>query len=205
MNRLTIVLLTTTLFAIPIHAMEDVTKKARRDLGGALCEAVRTTKGLGYVRLLIENDADVNYSNDDGFTPLMYAAHYVALETCEVLIAAGADLYPMGWSPLSLAAKSAFTDRQITCELLVEKMLSTPDAKQKEGIYAFLLCLKRMHPRQWHNLCDVFKVPLRAMIKEENNDAVFVRVQGIKREPLKEHLLRKYFSNQGKVKQNENN
>jgi ankyrin repeat protein len=59
------------------------------------------------VKLLIENGADLNKSNNDGCTPLHLAATYGHLEVIKLLIENGADIHKSdngGCTPLHIAA-----------------------------------------------------------------------------------------------------
>ena len=62
------------------------------------------------VRALVEEGADVNAARADGATPLLWAAHWDALEAVDLLLTAGADVDAAddhGVTPLERAAENA--------------------------------------------------------------------------------------------------
>ena len=83
---------------------------------------------------LLEQGADVNARNKDGWTPLHVAAKEDAAATAEVLLDQGADVNAretlFGWTPLHLAA--AKEDASATAEVLLQQNADL-NAKDKFG------------------------------------------------------------------------
>lgn len=99
-------------------------------------------------------------------------------ELCELYIKAGADLLfvnKWGVGPL----KSAVIGSDMaTAELLGKKMLTIPSEEQKERIYAFLGCLKRIaadgFPLMYNK--DIRRLIVRTAIKQENLPLVLEQI-----------------------------
>ena len=82
--------------------------------------------------LLIDNGADVNAKDIDGWTPLRKAAWHGRKEIVELLIANGADVNPQdvnGWTPLHQAARNGHKE---IAELLIAKGADVT-AKNEDG------------------------------------------------------------------------
>src|SRR5271157_506054 len=72
------------------------------------------------VRTLLASRVDVNASEEDGATPLHWAAHWDDLETADLLVRAGANVNAtnvLGVTPLSLACTNGSAS-------MVEKLLA---------------------------------------------------------------------------------
>ena len=72
------------------------------------------------VKLLIENGADINKSNNDGWTSLYLAVNKRHLEVIKLLIENGADINKSnnnGWTPLNIAANNGHLE---IVKLLIE-------------------------------------------------------------------------------------
>ena len=83
----------------------------------ALFDAVKRRGNIEAVKQAIAAGADVNAKDDEGLTPLHYAAYYSHKETVELLITEGADLNAKsyGETPLDLAIRLGQTE---TADLL---------------------------------------------------------------------------------------
>lgn len=169
--------------------------------------------------MLIDANADVNKVDGRGQTALEWAALNSSLDICKRLINAGADVNhinkitrfhdcrgnPDGYklAPLARAvmAVKPGTDRQLICELLVEKMLSS-DKAQKQSMLALMISLKSKKliipgayiPDVRRLLCK----SLSGAIREENAPRVLAVIKELPawkdyhRERIN-NLLKKYF------------
>jgi hypothetical protein len=96
------------------------------------------------VTLLLENGADVNTKDNDGWTPLMHAAEKGHKEVVELLIEKGADVNTKdndGWTPLMYASKN--NDLEII-RLLLEKGANV-NLTDKYGQTALILASANGH------------------------------------------------------------
>jgi hypothetical protein len=75
-----------------IEAGVDINGVLDERAGPSLLTTAALYHRLGMIDLLLENGADVNIQNGDGYTPLMLAARKGDLDTVEKLSSAGADL-----------------------------------------------------------------------------------------------------------------
>ncbi len=74
-------------------SMLDRWEASPDDLDYILMEAVVRTDNIRLVTALLEKGADVNYTDKDGYTPLLNAAHYnTNPQIIEALLSAGADI-----------------------------------------------------------------------------------------------------------------
>lgn len=159
----------------------------------------------------------INLSGGDFQTPLMVAARHNRLDVCKFLVQKGADVCKVNavqHGPLEWACEGADSsrhhrlndeDRFEACRFLVEKMLTLPSVQQKERIYTFLMCMKRLHPAQYpySHIKNMFKGHLQQLIKRENRPKIIERVnllwtcpQQVEKTHRKEaqlHLLRACF------------
>jgi len=89
------------------------------------------------VTLLLENGADVNTKDNDGWTPLMHAAEKGHKEVVELLIEKGADVNIQdedGWTALMFASQNGHKE---VVELLIEKGADV-NAKDYFGLTALM-------------------------------------------------------------------
>jgi ankyrin repeat protein len=144
---------------------------------------------------LIAAKASANALGPCDYPPLALAATRGLQEIVCLLIQAGANVYHRTSHIGNTALREAAVAQNIPlCELLVEKMLCILRKKQKQEMYTFLNCLQRNFDRgTYHNLRDVFKEPLRAMIREENAPRAQRAIDKLKYDGIKQHLLQKYF------------
>ena len=90
-----------------IAAGADVNAKMNDNGFTPLMAAAFNEKNHGVCDVLIAAGAEVNARDNEGLTPLMYAARNSTAEACQKLIAAGAEVNAKknnGWTPLILAA-----------------------------------------------------------------------------------------------------
>lgn len=190
------ILFFTVLFAATSQAMEQAPSQSGY-LGKELISAIVNCKDTEVQRLLDMNadmSAVVNYVNVYNVTPLMCAAHEGKKHICELLIKKGADIFYTNAAGNSALERAASWSCQPVSEFFVEKMLSIPTEAQKARVHAFAQCLKRICPNQFHNVSDVFKPHLRALIIKENTHKACRAVCALYESPTKNHLIEKYFA-----------
>jgi ankyrin repeat protein len=163
---------------------------------------------LAILAQLIAAKANVNALGPCDNSPLALAVAKRSQELVCMLIQAGADIhYSRCYYEFSsgkvqnvaLDVATLINDLPI-CQLLVEKMLCILNEKQKQGIYTFLNCLRRNFDRgSYHHLRDVFKEPLRAMIREENTLKAQIAINGLTKSDIKQRLIEKYIRRQNNL------
>ena len=105
MNRICIAALMTVMICGSGCGPSEREIEATEKLLSAWDKDIIKSTTVDYIRLLISEGADVNASNKDGGTPLMYAANYSSTtEIVTLLIEAGADVnarhHNDGWTVL---------------------------------------------------------------------------------------------------------
>ncbi|WP_298829407.1 ankyrin repeat domain-containing protein [uncultured Piscinibacter sp.] len=101
----------------------------------ALALAVRRESPRAFAMLLAHPDTDVNALNSAGESALMLAAIAGDLETCDRLLARGANVQQPGWSPIHYAASGPGTK-------IVERLLdrgAAVDAEAPNGTTPLML------------------------------------------------------------------
>lgn len=164
-------------------------------LDHVLRSALRGKGNTSVLAQLIPAKASANALGPCDYPPLALAATRGLQETVCLLIQAGANVYHRAKHMGNTALREAAVTKNLPlCELLVEKMLYILNANQQQRIYTFLNCLQRKCGRgTYRNLQNVFKEPLRAMIKEENAPRAQRAIDKLKESDTKQHLLQKYF------------
>lgn len=104
------------------------------------------------MQVLVDAGADVNQCNENGYTPLHYAAGLFHPEAVRILLAAGADptvRNKNGDMPLNLLLASEFAEcRQMLKEAMRARGLSVPDGPS--------ITLDELH-RQWNREAIIFR------------------------------------------------
>lgn len=164
-------------------------------LDHVLRSALRGEGNPSVLAHLIAAKAHVNPLGPCDYPPLALAATRGLQETVCLLIQAGANVYHRAKHMGNTALREAAVTKNIPlCELLVEKMLNIFNEKQQQRTYTFLNCLQRTFDRgSYHNLRNVFKEPLRAIIREENAPRAKRAIDKLKESDIKQLLLQKYF------------
>ncbi len=84
----------------------------------AIMQAMRDNAWKVYDLLAADPKTDVNVANNQGETPLMFLAVLGETERAQALIARGAQVNRLGWTPLHYAASTA---KQSTVMLLLQQ------------------------------------------------------------------------------------
>lgn len=149
-------------------------------IGEQLLEASHA-QNIELMRELIQNKADVNFAHPmdptichqgicraDSATPLIIAIESGSTDIVRMLVNANANVFkPMlnpDYTPLRYALISLKTE---IAEMIIEQMLYLPHSFQKERIYTFLICLKRIDPI-FYGTRILWKKALFNMVHEEN-------------------------------------
>lgn len=154
---------------------------------------------LRIVKVLLAAGANPDGVTINDFSALGLAVWRKHMDVVAVLIRAGANLYHVdchGHTILMDAAndfQAVHAEVVAMSELIVEKMLSIPNANQKKRLYTFMNCMKKLHPVQYPNIRNFFRPALRAMIRQENAPRAREEILKIKREEIRQHLLNKFF------------
>eukprot|EP00501_MAST-03F_sp_TOSAG23-6_P002258 GSMAST32.ASY1.ANO1.2358.1 assembled CDS len=113
----------------------------------ALIEAARSEsqiRSIEVINVLLENGADVNYSDHYGSTALLYACENACEEVVKVLIASGADVHHsdnQGRTSLVLATINGSTD---VVQLLIDSGADVNDALIKAVCYGRLEIVQKV-------------------------------------------------------------
>lgn len=197
--------LITAIYAWDLPKVENFLKQGapidyRTDVENTPLMWASATRCPEITAVLLEAGADPNLVDEDQNSALTHACYYNRAEIAGLLIRAGADVFHVDKNGQSLlmnvvgGALSVYMDEAYaTGAVIVEKMLSIPDANQKKRVYTFMNCMKKLHWIEYPNIRNFFKPTLRAMIKEENGPRVRVEIEKIDYQEIRQHLLNKFF------------
>jgi hypothetical protein len=133
------------------------------------------------VRLLLGAQADVRFADSFHQTALTKAVDMGHTNCIQPLIDAKADINLSDL--LDRAYGGSFDGTEVTCKLLVEKMLSMPNKEQEQRIYTLLLCLKLNNAEipgiYSKDIRQIFKNFLHTIIREENAAGVYTHIANL--------------------------
>ena len=130
---------------LPLKRVRELIE-AGADVNPAISAALHDADGMNYLKLLLENGADVNYRGKEGESPFMVAITHANQSAMTLLLEAGAN--PLAVNDAGKNALDLFTD--IRCQGLTGIRKWEPPSKpnrptMSEGTYTQLVrCLKTM-------------------------------------------------------------